>query len=131
VNVEPDSSTQAVSNLVVDGNIFDHPTWQAGAELSIEGCHTTNVRITNNKDRNVPLSSAPIWIATGAGRTSSGVTVSGNPWLLNSYNAHHAPVESSNWTYVQVQNDTYVANAPYGFGYIVDLHNTQHVWYSS
>jgi len=131
INVEPDVSTQAVSNLVIDANTLDHPAWMVGAELSIEGCHTTNVQITNNKDRNVPNASAPVWIYAKPGCTSSGVTLSGNTWLLNSANGHLAPVESRNWTYVTVQSDTFVANRQYGFGYILDLRNSQHVWYTS
>jgi len=56
--------------------------------------------------------------------------VSGNTWLLVSYNHYLAPVESKNWKYVYVQNNEFVAQNKYVFGYILNLHNSQHVWYS-
>ena len=130
INVEPDVSTQAVSNLVIDANTLDHPAWMVGAELSIEGCHTTNVQITNNKDRNVPSASAPVWIYTKPGCTSSGVTLSGNTWLLNSANGHLAPIDVSNWSDVRIEGDTFMASRPSGFGHIVSLQHACHVSYA-
>jgi hypothetical protein len=130
IDLEPDVKTQPISGVVIDGNIFDHPRWEAGGELAIGGCLTTDVRITNNRDRNVPAAAAPVLIRTPVGCSSSRVTVAGNWWLLNSYNSSLAPVEVRNWTYVYVQNNTFVANAKYAYGYILNLRNTQHVWYS-
>ena len=82
------------NNVVLDQNTFDHPKGQIGAQVAVTGCRTTNVQITNNRERNVPGSANPIWIAAYAGCSSSGVTVSGNTWLLTTYNGYTAPVES-------------------------------------
>jgi hypothetical protein len=130
IDLEPNLKTEALSGVLIDGNTFDHPTWGIGADVTVGGCLTTNVQITNNRERNVPHAANPIWIEAWPGCSSSGVTVSGNRWLLTAYNNYRAPVESTNWTNVYVKNNTFVANYKYAFGYTLDLHNTQHVWYS-
>src|SRR5207302_4238953 len=93
VNVEPDSPSQAVSNLVIDGNTFDHPTWQVGAEIAVERCLVSRVTITDNRQGIVPHAAAPVSAHAGRGCIESGLLLRGNRWLLNSNNDFRAPID--------------------------------------
>jgi hypothetical protein len=130
IDLEPDTDNEILTNVMIDGNSFYHPEWQVGPEVSIAGCLISIVEITNNRDI-ASTTSGPIQASHASpGCYEHDLTVSGNTWLLNSYGAYGAPVEVRQWRQVTVSNNTFVANVKYTFGYILNLHDSAHVWYS-
>jgi len=130
IDIEPPPDA-SINGVVVDGNSFYHPSWQRGPEFSVAGCYVSNVQVINNRDVESNTSSPVHARLTYPGCYENNFTVSGNYWLLNSYNGVRAPVDIVRWRYIYVQNNTFVANNPRGFGYIVKLVDSAHVWYSN